>query len=266
MLEITARVWEGTDYLPHMLDRWLADPAATLEAAELDGLVVGFQRLRPITQGVVFYEGLRIAEEHRRRGFARAMLRHALEEAAGQGFREMRLITGNPAACRLFDAEGFRRLAHCQVWLAGRLEGADLPRLVPAEETPALLARLREDPAYDAYGRVNAHWQEVTDLDEESLSRLAAQGLVRAGAGGRALALLEPGSHNRLAVSLVAGSGAGFQDLLMGLRFEADAQGYEGVRVFAPAAHPAAGEFGEVGYHLADGQVQRYAYARELAG
>jgi GNAT superfamily N-acetyltransferase len=266
VLEITARVWEGTDYLPHVLERWLSDPGATLEAAELDGLVVGFQRLRPITQGIVFYEGLRIAEEHRRRGFARAMLRHALEEAAGQGFREMRLITGNPAACRLFDSEGFRRLVHCQVWLAGRLEGADLPRLVPAEEAPALLARLREDPAYDAYGRVNAHWHEVTDLDEEVLGRLATQGLVRASVASRALALLEPGSHNRLAVSLVAGSGAGLQDLLMGLRFEADTQGYEGVRLFAPDPHPAAGEFGEVGYHLADGQVQRYAYARELVG
>src|SRR5207244_8922335 len=65
VLEITARVWEGTDYLPHMLDRSLADPAATLEAAELDGVVVGCQGLRPITQGVVFYEGLRIAEECR---------------------------------------------------------------------------------------------------------------------------------------------------------------------------------------------------------
>jgi GNAT superfamily N-acetyltransferase len=266
VLEISARVWEGTDYLPHILERWLADPAATLEAAELGGLVVGFQRLRPITQGIVFYEGLRIAEEHRRRGFARAMLRHAIEEASGQGFREMRLITGNPAACKLFDSEGFDRLVHCQVWLAGRLEGADLPRLVSSEETPGVLTRLREDPAYDAYGRVNAHWHEVTDLDEQAVSRLAALGLVRAGAGGRALALLEPGSHNRLAVSLVAGSGAGLQDLLMGLRFEADTQGYEGVRLFAPPSHPAAGEFGEVGYHLADGQIQRYAYARELAG
>ncbi|MDQ6790710.1 MAG: GNAT family N-acetyltransferase [Candidatus Dormibacteraeota bacterium] len=266
MLEITARVWEGTDYLPHVLDSWLADPNATLEVAELDGVVVGFQRLRPITQRIVLYEGLRVAEEHRRRGVARAMLRHALEEGSGQGFGEMRLITGNPAACGLFDAEGFHRLVHCQVWLAGRVEGVDLPRLVAADEAAALFARLRADPAYDAYGRVNAHWQDVSDLDEELLGRLAEEGLVRASGGGRALALLEPRPHNRLAASLVAGSGAALQDLLMGLRFEADSQGYEGVRLFAPVPHPASDDFAEVGYHLADGQVQRYAYARELTG
>jgi hypothetical protein len=52
----------------------------------------------------------------------------------------------------------------------------------------------------------------------------------------------------------------------MGLRFEADSQGYEGVRLFAPPTHPSSDDFGEVGYHLADGQVQRYAYARELIG
>jgi GNAT superfamily N-acetyltransferase len=266
VLEITARVWEGTDYLPHVLDRWLADPSATLEVAELDGIVVGFQRLRPITRRVVLYEGLRVAEEHRRRGVARAMLRHALEEAAGQGFGETRLVTGNPAACRLFDAEGFRRLVHSQVWLAGRIEGVDLPRLVAAEEAASLFDHLRADPAYESYGRVNANWEDVSDLDEELLGRLAEQGRVRAGGGGRALALLEPGPHNRLAVSLVAGSGASLQDLLMGLRFEADSQGYEGVRLFAPVAHPSSDDFAEVGYHLADGQVQRYVYARELAG
>jgi hypothetical protein len=52
----------------------------------------------------------------------------------------------------------------------------------------------------------------------------------------------------------------------MGLRFEADSQGYEGVRLFAPVPHPASDDFVEVGYHLADGQVQRFAYARELTG
>jgi len=51
----------------------------------------------------------------------------------------------------------------------------------------------------------------------------------------------------------------------MGLRFEADSQGFEGVRLFAPPGHPASSDFAEVGYHLADGQVQRFAYARELA-
>ena len=176
------------------------------------------------------------------------------------------MITGNPAARRLFESEGFRRLVHCSVWLAGRVEGPDLPRLGSPEEAPRLLDRMREDAAWQAYGGVNADWQEVADLDEQLLRRLAGDGRLRVAPRGRALALLEATPHNRLAVSLVMGSGAALQDLLMGLRFEADSQGYEGVRIFAPPDHPAVGDFAEVGYHLADGQIQRYAYARELAG
>ena len=132
-MEITARVWEGTDYLPHVFDRWLADPASTFEVAEEQGTVVAFHRMRPMMAGIVLYEGLRVAEEHRRRGIARAMLAHGIEEARDQGFREMRVITGNPAACRLFESEGFQRLVHCTVWLSGRVEGPDLPRLGSAE-------------------------------------------------------------------------------------------------------------------------------------
>jgi GNAT superfamily N-acetyltransferase len=264
-MEITARVWEGTDYLPHVFDRWLADPGSTFEVAEEEGTVVALHRLRPMTAGVVLYEGLRVAEEHRRRGIARAMLRHGLEGAANQGFRELRVVTGNPAACRLFESEGFRRLVHSTVWLAGRVEGPDLPRLASPEEAPQLLERLRQDPAWGPYGGVNADWEEVEELDEQMLGRLAAEGRVRTGTGGRVLALLEANPHNRLAVSLVAGSGALLQDLLMGLRFEADSQGFEGVRLFAPPDHPATRDFAEVGYDLANGQVQRFAYARELA-
>jgi GNAT superfamily N-acetyltransferase len=263
-MEITARVWEGTDYLPRVFDRWLADPASTFEVAEEQGSVVALHRLRPLTAGVVLYEGLRVAEEHRRRGVGRAMLRHGLEEAGSQGFRELRVITGNPAACQLFESEGFRRLMHCAVWLAGRVEGPDLPRLASPEEVPDLLARLREDPAWEAYGGVNADWEQVAELDQQLLGQLAAEGRIRIGPGGRAVSLLEANPHNRLAVSLVAGSGAVLQDLLLGLRFEADSQGYEGVRLFAPPRHPGGDDFAEVGYHLAHGQVQRYAYAREL--
>ena len=102
------------------------------------------------------------------------------------------------------------------------------------------------------------------DLDEQLLGRLAAEGRVRVAGGGRAVALLEADSQNRLAVSLVAGAGATLQDLMLGLRFEADSQGYEGVRLFAPSRHPGLEDLEEVGYRAAEGHVQRYAYAQEL--
>ena len=59
--EISAGVWEGTDYLPSTFEEWVQDPGASFQAAEEDGLVVGLQRLRPIATKLMFYEGLRVA-------------------------------------------------------------------------------------------------------------------------------------------------------------------------------------------------------------
>lgn len=263
-MEITARVWEGTDYVPQVFDSWAADPGALFEVAELGGFVVALHRLRLIAPGLGFYEGLRVAEEHRRQGIARAMVGHALEEAREQGVREVRLITGNQAAIRLFESEGFRPLSHSVAWLAGRLEGAELPRLASPAEASGLFAAIRADPSFAAYGGVNTNWNEVLDLDEELLRRLAEAGLVRSAAGARAVALVEPDAVKRLGVSYVSGSGGALQDLLMGLRFEADSHGMDGVRLWAPVENPAAGELGEVGYDLARGYFERYAYARTV--
>ncbi|HKF77607.1 MAG TPA: GNAT family N-acetyltransferase, partial [Candidatus Dormibacteraeota bacterium] len=94
--EISAGVWGGNDYLMEVFDSWVSDPGASFQAAEVDGIVVAVHRLRPIARGVMYYEGLRVAEDHRRRGIGRAMLQEAIREARGLRFRLVRLYTGNP--------------------------------------------------------------------------------------------------------------------------------------------------------------------------
>ena len=44
VVELTADVWEGHDYLPEVFEAWVADPSADFMAAEEDGVVVGLQR------------------------------------------------------------------------------------------------------------------------------------------------------------------------------------------------------------------------------
>ncbi len=264
VLEISRNVWNGADYLPEVFDAWVADPGATFQAAEVDGLVVSIHRLRPIARGVMFYEGLRVAESHRGRGIARAMLRAAIDEARGLGFERMRLYTGNGDAARLFTSEGFKLLVDCATWTARRVEGGDPPRLGSPAEAGTLAERLRQDPALAAYGGVAADWNGTLELDAAVLERLAERGLVRVAAGGRGLALLRAGARRRLSVTFLAGSGAALQDLLMALRFEADSADLAEVRVLAPVHHPAAGDITEVGYHLADDEGHAYVYALEL--
>lgn len=251
MLELVADIWEGHDYMPSVFDDWVADPAASFQAAELEGVVVGLQRTRALTRTVVFYEGLRVASSVRRQGVARAMLRAAIEEARNFGFERMRLVTGNPDAAVLFLSEDFSLRSRVSWWTATRLEGGDPARIPTPFEAPSLMARLRSDPALEAYGGLPADWQRPVELDDEELARLAREGLLRAGAGGRSLAVIRTsGQDQRLAVSFAAGSGAGFRDLLTALRFEADADGREGVALAAPENHPSAGEMASVGYDL----------------
>jgi Acetyltransferase (GNAT) family len=227
--------------------------------------VVGLQRLQPIAPGVIFYEGLRVAASHRRRGIGRAMLRHAVQEAGQLGFRRMRLFTGNREAGTLFRSEGFRLLFDCAVWTAGRVEGGDPPRLASPGDAPTLAARVEQDPAFAAYGGVNPSWHAILDVGATLLERLATQGLVRVGGGGRALALIREGEpRRRLPVTFLAGSGTPLQDLLEELRFEADSAGLGQVAVLAPESHPAAGDLGEVGYHLAEDEGHAYGYQLDL--
>lgn len=249
VLELVADVWEGHDYIPSVFDEWASDPAASFQAAEVDGELAGLQRLRPLSARVVFYEGLRVGTRFRRRGLARAMLRAAVEESRTLGFERMRLVTGNPDAAALFESEGFRRRTALRWWTAPRLEGGDPARIPSPFEAPSLMARLRNDPALAAYGGVPGEWKGPRDLDDEELARLAREGMVRVGAGGRSLAILaETQGGHHLRASLVAGSGAGFRDLLTALRFEADADDRDGVAVAAPEDHPSADDMRSVGY------------------
>lgn len=264
VLEIAAGVWDGNDYLPLVVDDWMGDPKASFQAAELDLVVVGLQRLRPIAPRIIFYEGLRVAADHRREGIARAMLRHAVSEARELGFEEMRLFTGNAGAARLFESEGFRRLFDCAVWTAGRIEGGDPPRFANPGEGAGLAAHL--DPgSLRAYGGVVASWHGTLDVDGELLERLTAEGLLRVGAGGRALAVVRDAGRRRLPITFISGSGTALQDLLTALRFEADALDMAGVALLAPESHPSAGDIREVGYDLAEDEDHALGYALSLS-
>jgi ribosomal protein S18 acetylase RimI-like enzyme len=252
------------DYLEGVFDRWVTDPGGEFQAAELDGELVGVQRMRPIGPGIVFYEGLRVAPSQRRRGLARAMLRQAMEGAAGQGFGEMRLVAQSPAAIRLFESEGFGALARCRARFAARQEGVDSPRLGSPAEGERLAALAAQDGALAAYGGVVADWRAPLDIDAALLARLAGEGLVRVGPSGRSFALLLGAGPSRLGVGFVAGSGAALGELLAGLRVEADAGGLRGVRLWSPDSLPAAGDVEAVGYHLEDDSPAFAAFGRKL--
>jgi hypothetical protein len=75
--------------------------------------------------------------------------------------------------------------------------------------------------------------------------------------------LREPWSQN-IAVAMLAGSGGALRELLMALRFEADADGLTHVTVNLPPDHPAEDDLRASGYDFADAETSAYIYALTL--
>ena len=264
VVEISRDIWDGHDYLPRVFAEWLADAGAAFQAAELEGVVVGVQRMRPIAPNMVWYEGLRVASTHRRQGLARTMLASAIADAREQRFREMRLGTGNPDAVPLFESMGFRRLVDVRWWRGLRMEGGEPARMPDPDEARKLWPAVEKTPGVELYHGVPADFNGARDIDADELERLARIGMLRVGPGGRALAALREPWGNNLAVAFIAGRGGALRELLMALRFEADADGLGHVSVSLPRDHPAADDMTASGYDLANDEDSAYIYGLVL--
>jgi len=113
MLAIAARIWEGDDYLPHVFDRWVADPEGYFPGLFLDGALIGCGRLQPLDAERVWLESLRIDPEHQGQGLGRVIAEHVIRAACATGYRELFFATyfRNYGSIRISERAGFRRVA-----------------------------------------------------------------------------------------------------------------------------------------------------------
>jgi GNAT superfamily N-acetyltransferase len=264
VVDLTRDIWDGHDYVPRVFDDWVSDSASAFQAIELDGIVVGLQRLRPYAPGLVWYEGLRVASSHRRQGLARHMVQSAIAQAREQDFREMRLATGNPGAAKLFEEAGFVRLQDNRWWKGVRVEGGESPRIPGPSEAEKLWAGIATSPGIELWGGVTADFQGAQDLGAKELARLAGIGMLRSGPGGRAIVALREPWGNNISVAFVAGKGSALRELLLALRFEADADGLDDVTVALPRDHPAGEDLRASGYDFANDNDTSYIYGLKL--
>lgn len=265
VVELTKDIWDGNDYIADVFDEWVADATAEFQAAEVDGVVVGLQHLRPYAPGLVWYEGLRVASTHQRQGVARAMLDSAIAEATEQGYTEIRLATFNEVASHLFRSAGFKPLIDVRWWRALRVEGGEPANIPDPAEAEKLWKMAASSPGFDTYGGVSGDLNGARTLEASELGRLAGIGMLRVAPGGRALAgLRRAWSNETLAVAFVAGRGAALRDLLFALRYEADADGLERVTVALPRGHPATDDMKASGYDLANAEDTAFIYGLKL--
>ena len=92
--------------------RWLAQSDHLASVIEVNGSVVGFVSLKPLSADTIDMEMLYLSPSHFRRGLGRAICEYAFTQARKQGFRRMtvRTLEGNTSGRRFYEALGFNTL------------------------------------------------------------------------------------------------------------------------------------------------------------
>jgi GNAT superfamily N-acetyltransferase len=113
ILEISGKIWGGHDYLPSVIDEWLADPTCHTYGVEAEGHIVAIGNLRLVDRGKTgWMEGLRVHADHRKKGYAKMLTQHFLRIGGDLGVKRFRYTTGsnNRASIRLANMAGFKQL------------------------------------------------------------------------------------------------------------------------------------------------------------
>jgi dipeptidase/GNAT superfamily N-acetyltransferase len=110
ILEISAQIWKGEDYIPGVIDRWLTDETGEVVVALADGVLTGFARHSCLLPGFVWFEGIRTDPTRQNRGVGRAIARYQLDWAARMGARRIGLST-HRSYRQPFPRSGFRKVS-----------------------------------------------------------------------------------------------------------------------------------------------------------
>lgn len=114
ILEISAKIWEGDDYLPQVFSEWLGDKEGDFWAVTSNGLLIAFQKVSYFTPTDVWLMGLRKDADTRERGVGRFINKEILARLAqNKNITSVRFATYNEnyQSINLFSKLGFELVA-----------------------------------------------------------------------------------------------------------------------------------------------------------
>jgi GNAT superfamily N-acetyltransferase len=173
-----AQIWEGWDYLPRVWDQWLEDPFGAFLVAEMDGRVVGTDKITVLGPGEVWLEGLRVDPLYRGKGIAGALNERAMKIVAGLRPKVVRYGTvyDNWASRHLGEGMGFRLVFRCQRMLAQPLEGHLSGQLLGRSgDVDDIMAYLDRSKSFKQMKGQFAWGWTFKDLDRPFVERVLAE-------------------------------------------------------------------------------------------
>jgi GNAT superfamily N-acetyltransferase len=132
--EISKDIWDGNDYVPHVIENWLEDESCMNYGSFLDKekkKMVGFGRVKLFDKEIAWLEGGRVREGNQKQGIGRQMIRYALDFALCVNVNKAQYATssknmGSNALAKYF---GFREKKRMNVLDAegGKIKKFEIP-------------------------------------------------------------------------------------------------------------------------------------------
>lgn len=110
ILEISSQIWDGDDYVPALLDGWLADSEGELVVAASDGLVIAFAHRTWLCPGIAWLEAIRTDPAKQGRGAGKAITEYLIRSARNDGAARINLSTyiDNASSIHIIESYGFQ--------------------------------------------------------------------------------------------------------------------------------------------------------------
>lgn len=163
ILAIASATWEGWDYVPLLLDRWIVERG--FYVAEHAGKIVGITKTTELSPGELWLEAIRVAETHRQKGWGLQIAEKQLQLALATNPKSIRLSTAdiNTASLGIIHRLGFSEYAAFRYFQQPPVTHPVTP-ISTSEKKKVAVEQLRQKDAAKA-------WKLITASEEFAASK-----------------------------------------------------------------------------------------------
>jgi RimJ/RimL family protein N-acetyltransferase len=245
VLEISSKVWEGTDFIKYVFDDWVEEAEGEFTLGEKDGVVVGFAKYTKHNDSEAWLEGARVDEKYANQGFGKAITQYYISKAKAEGVEVIRLSAyiGSKESIHIVENLGFKKDGYFTTGYkqldkaALKLSGAKTVINVMSTATAWDLIT-RGNAYYMANGYVSFGWtfKKLTyELVERLVKEKCVYGVLREGKVSSVMLLTED-SHmdGGLNIGFLDGDMGAMKELMDFAEQQAFKQGMEYYEIMAP--------------------------------
>jgi len=186
IVEISSKIWDGDDYLPHIFEKWVHEEGGEFSVITVDGVVAGCAKMTLLPHNVLWLEGIRVDSDYRGQGLGKKMADYQLKRAKFLGYNRLELGTfvENYESLAIIEKRGFERIASFKFLLhtfektldfdESVIESSSIKPIKTLDEAKELLGYLDTDVRQQY---VNLDWTFIK-CDETLLLEFINRGLV----------------------------------------------------------------------------------------